>query len=398
MKKIFTLLLSLALIGLTLNGLMAQEAASDRQIRLIMKKNVKGVETSVDTTIILQPGQDPQEVIESLGMDKPSESASMMRIRITNEDGNNMEIDQGQELEFDVDVDEQPDGSMKVKIVRDGETRIIEGSTNSTWTTDEGEVLQVDVKGPEFGGEGEQIRVIRLDEGNARAEDVEVQVVGEGADQKVIINRNGEVKEVPLGQDSAWVGEGDGEGVKVFHFRTEDSESIKHIDMDHRVFMIDRGDLSEEDKTRLEEALELEDRDEMVSRLREILGEDDQVVDMKHTEVIQIEIKVKEPNKKDMDMLRDSGAFLNNSLQLDELSFYPNPNNGRFSLQFQADEEGAVNVTIRDLHAKVVYQEDQPQFQGIYQNDIDISGESPGVYFLSITVNDRSMTKKLVME
>ena len=87
MKKILTTLLSLLVVTLTLNGLVAQEAESPREVRIMMKKNVNGVETMVDTTITLQPGQSAQEALEGLGMDVPGmNEGRQMRIRI--DDGN----------------------------------------------------------------------------------------------------------------------------------------------------------------------------------------------------------------------------------------------------------------------------------------------------------------------
>ena len=401
MKRTLTTLLSLALIGLTLNGLMAQEAEKPRQMRIMLNKNVNGVETAIDTTITLQPGQDPAEVMQSLGMEAPGGAESRV-LRMKLGDGQEMELD-GQSLEgleFDVDVDQQSDGSMKIKITRDGETKVIEATGDGNWTTDEGTVIRFDSGDATFTGEDGQIQVIHM--GSEPGEhNINVEVTGEGADRKVIINRNGEVQEIPLGEDNVWVGE-DGEsdeGMKVFRFSTDDGEHVEHIQSDHKMIMINDENLSEEQKAQLEEAMQSGDHNTLMIRIKEVLGDDADAMEVNEVRMVRIEIKIEEPDADDMDMLRDSGAGeLNNSLQLDELSFFPNPSNGQFSLQFQAEEEGPMQITVRDLQGRTVYSETESEFRGMYQNDIDISGESAGVYFLTITVNGRSMTKKLVME
>lgn len=400
MKKILTTLLSLLVVTLTLNGLVAQEAESPREVRIMMKKNVNGVETMVDTTITLQPGQSAQEALEGIGMDVPGmNEGRQMRIRIDGDhDDNHFEFHEGMEGEVDVNVEKNEDGTMKVTITRDGETQVIEGAEDGSWTTDDGTVIDIQSieGGGVFIGDDTQVKVLHLGEGHEVDMNVNVEVIGEGDERKVIINRDGEIQEIKLDGDNTWVGE-EGE-MKVIQLHDVDMDDMEHIDIDERVIMIQKDDLTDEQKQMLEDAMNSENSEDMMEKVKFIIGTDGEVQTTSEIHVVRIEIKMEDPDEAEMDMLRESGATLNNSLELDALSFYPNPSNGQFALSFQAPEEGNLNIEVRDLQGRTVYEESASEFNGIYQNNIDISGESAGVYFLTVSLNGRSMTKKLVME
>lgn len=407
MKRIFATLLSLLVVSITLNGLMAQEAESPREVRVMMKKNVNGVETNIDTTITLQTGQTVQGVIEEMGLDvnmghHNGDGPHIMKMRIDGGEGENVFIHSAEDSdsEVDVNVERNEDGTMKVTVTRDGEVQTIDVKGENSWTTDDGTIIKVkSTEGASFiGEEGEQIKIIRLGDDDLE-HNVEVEVVGEGDERMVIINRDGVIQEIDLGAEGVWTDDESGTNVNVFRFNTEDGEEVEHVEIDKRIIMIQDEDLSEEDRAKLEEALKLGDHEDMLENIKIIVGDDAKVINSSEIHMVRIEIKMEEPGEEEMNMLRNSGASdLNNSLQLDELSFYPNPNNGQFSLNFQAAEEGSLSVIVRDLQGRTVYQEDASEFNGVYQNDINISGESAGVYFLTINVNGRSTTKKLVME
>lgn len=400
MKKILTTLLSLLVVTLTLNSLVAQEAESPREVRIMMKKNVNGVETMVDTTITLQPGQSAQEALEGIGMDVPGlNEGRQMRIRIDDDNADNhFEFHEGMEGEIDVNVEKNEDGTMKVTITRDGETQVIEGAEDGSWTTDDGTVIDIQSieGGGVFIGDDTRVKVLRLDDEQELDMDVNVEVIGEGDERKVIINRDGEIQEINLDGDNSWVGE-EGE-VKVIRLQDMDMEDMEHIDIDERVIMIQKDDLTDEQKQMLEDVMNSESSEDMMEKVQIIIGDDGDVQTTSEIHIVRIEIKMEDPDEAELDMLRESGASLNNSLELDALSFYPNPSNGQFALSFQAPEEGNLNIEVRDLQGRTIYEESASDFNGIYQNNIDISGESAGVYFLTVTLNGRSMTKKLVME
>lgn len=406
MKRIFATLLSLLVVSITLNGLMAQAAESPKEVRIMMKKNVNGVETNIDTTITLQAGQSAHEVMQEMGLDmnmdeRNGDGPHIMKMRIGGGEGQNVFIhsDEDSDSEVDVNVEQNEDGSMKITVIRDGETQTIDMKGPHSWTTDEGTVMNIEsTDNTSFIGEDGQIKIFRL--GDAEIDhQVDVEIVGEGDERRVIIKRDGEIQEIDLGAEGVWTDDESGTNVNVFRFKNDDGEEVEQVEMSHRMIMIQDQDLSEEDRAKLEEALKLGDHEEMLENIKIIVGDDARMINSSEIHMVRIEIKMEEPAEEEMDMLRNSGASdLNNSLQLDELSFYPNPSNGQFSLNFQAPEEGTLSIVVRDLQGRTVYEEEATEFNGIYQNDINISEESAGVYFLTINVNGRTTTKKLVME
>ncbi|MEO1049089.1 MAG: T9SS type A sorting domain-containing protein [Bacteroidota bacterium] len=85
------------------------------------------------------------------------------------------------------------------------------------------------------------------------------------------------------------------------------------------------------------------------------------------------------------------------SLQLDDLNFYPNPNSGRFTLDFQSN--GApTEVNIMDLTGKQVYNKQLQGFEGYVREEIDLTDQQPGVYILQMLQGGRSLNKKIILE
>ncbi|MGB1031559.1 MAG: PDZ domain-containing protein, partial [Flavobacteriales bacterium] len=83
-------------------------------------------------------------------------------------------------------------------------------------------------------------------------------------------------------------------------------------------------------------------------------------------------------------------------LPLNSISFFPNPNSGMFNLNFQAAEEGQTGVFIYDQTGAVVYEEWITPQEGAYSNQIDISDQPSGAYYLQIIQNDKTFSKKVI--
>ena len=87
-----------------------------------------------------------------------------------------------------------------------------------------------------------------------------------------------------------------------------------------------------------------------------------------------------------------------NTLELEEVNFYPNPNDGIFNLEFEALEEGDMTLNIYDQNGKTVYKEMLAEFEGDYRNRIDISNRSNGAYYLQIIQNGKTFNKKILKQ
>lgn len=86
------------------------------------------------------------------------------------------------------------------------------------------------------------------------------------------------------------------------------------------------------------------------------------------------------------------------SLNLQELTFSPNPNRGQFSLSFDIPERGNTLVRITDTTGKVAFEEKLENFEGQYNQKIDISENYKGLYYLQVIQGDKVMTKKIVVQ
>ncbi len=81
------------------------------------------------------------------------------------------------------------------------------------------------------------------------------------------------------------------------------------------------------------------------------------------------------------------------SLSLHRITIYPNPTQGRFSVEITGDGylEGA-SITIYGMRGNVVYSNAEPEVE----NNIDLSECSNGVYLLIIKVDGEVSTWKII--
>jgi hypothetical protein len=102
-------------------------------------------------------------------------------------------------------------------------------------------------------------------------------------------------------------------------------------------------------------------------------------------------VKAKEKSK---DSSRENKNLISG---MKDLSYYPNPSSGKFTLHFNYEKENDVNIKILDSNSKAVFSEKLNDFSGEYSKEIDLSGKSKGNYIIRITAGNQSMTKKIVL-
>lgn len=88
----------------------------------------------------------------------------------------------------------------------------------------------------------------------------------------------------------------------------------------------------------------------------------------------------------------------NNTLPAEELSFFPNPNNGKFMVKFQLPQKEKVTVTISDLYGREVFKDEVDNFGGLYERQIDLSQNAKGTYFLQIMQDGKQLGKKIIIQ
>lgn len=106
-----------------------------------------------------------------------------------------------------------------------------------------------------------------------------------------------------------------------------------------------------------------------------------------------------ETDKTDNQIIKKSVKNIdNNTLEVEKMSFYPNPTSGKFKLDFSLESEQDLKIKILDAAGKEVYNEELKDFSGWYSKEIDISGNKKGVYFIIINQGDKYKSKKIVLE
>lgn len=87
-----------------------------------------------------------------------------------------------------------------------------------------------------------------------------------------------------------------------------------------------------------------------------------------------------------------------NPLAVDALKFFPNPSNGQFEVSFNLPERGDAVVRVLDIAGKEVFRNNLAAFSGNYREQIDISDNTKGVYFLQISQNGKVLNKKIMVQ
>ncbi|MEL7426422.1 MAG: PDZ domain-containing protein [Bacteroidota bacterium] len=87
-----------------------------------------------------------------------------------------------------------------------------------------------------------------------------------------------------------------------------------------------------------------------------------------------------------------------NNLTIENIQLFPNPNRGMFRLEFDLPQQGETSIRVFNSEARLIYSFDLGQYQGTFSDDIDISQNGPGAYFLEVRQGNTSMVKKVLLQ
>ena len=79
------------------------------------------------------------------------------------------------------------------------------------------------------------------------------------------------------------------------------------------------------------------------------------------------------------------------------LSIYPNPSNGKITLEMNEVNNDRYNVTINNLLGQTVYAIEK-DINGFFTEDIDIAEFGKGTYLITISNSSSIITEKLIVE
>ncbi|HCK21669.1 MAG TPA: hypothetical protein DHW15_05775 [Bacteroidetes bacterium] len=103
----------------------------------------------------------------------------------------------------------------------------------------------------------------------------------------------------------------------------------------------------------------------------------------------------------EIELLDEENARLDNNsipFKAEDVSFFPNPTNGAFNLQFDVEDAGDVIINIRDINGALVYEEVLRNFSGKYDKVIQLDAASKGNYFINIVNGDYIVTKQISVQ
>lgn len=432
MKKIYDLLLATFIILVFTSSVTAQEAEKEMKVKIVKEKD--GEVTTMDTVIRISELNNLEE-LELLKEIMKEEGIEDIDIDI---DVNGIE-------DLDVEVIEIGEGegeTEKIMIMKrkmgeeDGEGKeisitmiqsdsVVEGETMRVWVGEDGNefiVNEIDINEiNEDGGAHKIIIKTNTDGGDANVfvgdgeavwfsdDDTKVEVV-KSEDGKTVVmkSKDGKIEEYIIEEESGayFIGE-DGEMKKV----DKDVVWTDDASGEMKITVTVEGDstiIIERDGT----VMELENFEKENNVFIYKTDTDGEEVDVflevittsggDSTSAFKKKVILKSLNEDDYSSLQKSGADMgskeNEKLAIEKLKFHPNPSDGKFTLEFSTQEKGTTEVMIYDINGRQVYQEKVKNFDGLYKNDIDISSESTGTYFLKIKQGDKLCTKKIILD
>lgn len=81
----------------------------------------------------------------------------------------------------------------------------------------------------------------------------------------------------------------------------------------------------------------------------------------------------------------------------EQINFFPNPGNGRFSLVMELKPDKPVQVSIAALSGQVVYEEEIKIFDGRYRREFDLREKEEGIYLLRVIQGNSSLVRKIMI-
>lgn len=91
-------------------------------------------------------------------------------------------------------------------------------------------------------------------------------------------------------------------------------------------------------------------------------------------------------------------GLMNNQILQDEITVFPNPNNGQFTLELNPQEPfNQLSIKVVNLQGQVVYIQSRFESLSAIKETIDLSNQSNGIYFVVVTSNRSSSSHKLII-
>lgn len=92
------------------------------------------------------------------------------------------------------------------------------------------------------------------------------------------------------------------------------------------------------------------------------------------------------------------GTETKEALAINDISFYPNPSDGRFDIELDTPGDAPVQFVIVDAQGNEVFNKIITPQNGYVQQEVDLSKKDKGIYVLKVTQGKAALTKRLIVE
>ncbi len=162
-------------------------------------------------------------------------------------------------------------------------------------------------------------------------------------------------------------------------------EVVKRIELEIEIPDLENMESGDEDGRfyKLEETIEeLENGDKKITRI--VIIKKVSISDLSRKETKEFKSKL-------------GTTIVENNLKLDDLKFYPNPNDGAFKVSFSSQSKEPIYLRVFDLNGRKVFEE-KSNGGGEFSTDVDLANEQKGTYIFNIEQNNKSISKKILVK
>jgi len=317
------------------------------------------------------------------------------------------------EVKVTIDDDSgEPSYTVETTTTENGEKKVVKKTYKSVDEMKDDSSIDVFKKSDEngnitmkLGDEGSGVMVIKSEDGetvdiqvDVSSEDMEWVQAGEEDGHKIMTSKDGKVM--------IFKGE-EGESGHSFSFITDDGDS-NQITKSYKVKVIKDGDHPDHKIHEYENVFVIKDEDGNISMSQD--GDDDVLV--------WVDEAGHKTIKKSYHVKKGKAAFSEASIQpiatseeefrafnlsgmpelvLKSINYYPNPNQGEFTLAFTGSKKPVI-VRILDLKGNMKMEENIEDFSGTFNQVLNVKHFDKGTYLLQIFQQDKVLNRKLVLE
>lgn len=113
-----------------------------------------------------------------------------------------------------------------------------------------------------------------------------------------------------------------------------------------------------------------------------------------------VKVRMEDMSQADADKMKSLGVNMPviNNLRAEKTNLFPNPTKGMFRLQFDLPERGQTEIKIYNSAGRLIYEYELGNFSGAFSDDVDISQNGTGTYFLQIRQGEKYASKKVILQ